>query len=285
MSPENLPAGSRGHARSIVLATALVIFLLPLAWTLAAAFGLSPDDGHRPPTWSLPPTLDHFLEVGLAAPTFWQQIATSLVVSAGAAFIAVATAFLAAYGLARSRLRHGRVIGQGFLILATLPVMAYVLPLDELLRRVHLGDTLPGVMLSEAAVTAPLATYVLLGFLRRLSPEWEEAAWLEGAGLGRVLRTVVLPLSAPTIGAVVIILFVLDWNLLLVPLVVAGVDVKTVSVGMTDFFTFERELDWPTAAAALTLSLLPLLIVVAVFHRLLDRFTLRSEASIQAPDR
>jgi hypothetical protein len=43
---------------------------------------------------------------------------------------------------------------------------------------------------------------------------------------------------------------------------------------MSDFFTFERELDWPTAAAALITSLVPLALLVAVFHRLLERFKL-----------
>jgi len=129
-------------------------------------------------------------------------------------------------------------------------------------------------VLAEAAVTAPLAVFVLHGALADLSPEWEEAAVLDGAGLFRVLGQVVFPLVAPSIAATAIVLFVIDWNMLLVPLVLTSGQVKTVPVGMSDFFTFERELDWPTAAAALIVSLAPLALLVAVFHRLLDRFRL-----------
>ena len=43
---------------------------------------------------------------------------------------------------------------------------------------------------------------------------------------------------------------------------------------MSDFFTFERELDWPTAAAALVASLLPVALLVAAFQRILRRFML-----------
>jgi ABC-type glycerol-3-phosphate transport system permease component len=85
---------------------------------------------------------------------------------------------------------------------------------------------------------------------------------------------VVFPLVAPSIAATAIVLFVIDWNMLLVPLVLTSGQVKTVPVGMSDFFTFERELDWPTAAAALIVSLAPLALLVAVFHRLLERFRL-----------
>ena len=47
---------------------------------------------------------------------------------------------------------------------------------------------------------------------------------------------------------------------------------------MSDFFTFERELEWPTAAAALMVSLVPLAVLVALFHRVLERFTLQAPA-------
>ena len=66
----------------------------------------------------------------------------------------------------------------------------------------------------------------------------------------------------------------LSWNQFLVPLVLTTSQVKTIPVAMSDFFTFERELEWPTAAAALMVSLLPLAALVAVAHRALQRFTL-----------
>jgi len=54
----------------------------------------------------------------------------------------------------------------------------------------------------------------------------------------------------------------------------APVEVKTLPVAMVDSFTLERELEWPSAAAAMIISLVPLTILVAVGQRLLDRFTL-----------
>jgi len=90
---------------------------------------------------------------------------------------------------------------------------------------------------------------------------------------------VVFPLVVPSVAATAIVLFVIDWNMLLVPLVLTSGEVKTIPVGMSDFFTFERELDWPTAAAALVVSLAPLALLVGVFHRLLERFRLDTSGS------
>jgi multiple sugar transport system permease protein len=263
-----------GAVRSLLLLVAIMVALVPIVWTLLAAIGIQPNESTRPPTWTIVPSLDHLAEVTVAEPTFWQELATSLGVSAVAALLAVAIAFPAAYGLARSPGRRRSGLIPGLLVLASLPVMAFVIPLSDLMRRLGLLDTLPGLTLAEAAVTAPLALYVFYAYLESSPTECEEAARLEGAGLSRLLGNVVLPTAAPIVAATVIVLFVVDWNQLLIPLVLTGIDVRTLPVILTDFFTLERELDWPTAAAALTIALIPVLVLVGLLNRLLDRFSL-----------
>ncbi len=277
----SLRARRRRHAviRVLLLVAAIAAFLTPLTWAALASFGLLPDNSTQPPSLEGRITLDHFSEIGVAEPTFWQELATSTAAAACAAALTILCSFLAAYGLARSRFAGWGLLTQSFLVLASLPAMAYVIPLSDLMRRAHLVDTFAGVVLTEAAVTAPLAVYVLHGALRQLSHEWEEAAVLDGAGLFRVLGEVVLPLAAPSVAATAIVMFVLDWNLLLVPLVLTSGEIKTVPVAMMDFFTFERELDWPTAAAALVVSLVPVAILVGLFHRVLERFSLDARHS------
>jgi ABC-type glycerol-3-phosphate transport system permease component len=260
--------------RGALLSLALIVFLLPLVWTALAAIGIVPNNSTRPPHWTGTPTLDNFGQVGVAEPAFWQEILTSTGSAVLAAVLATFAGFLAAYALARSGRGGAPTMVQGFLVLASLPAMAYVLPLGNLLSAAHLNDTFVGLVLAQGAVTAPLAVYVLYGAVRRLSGDLEVAARLDGAGIGAIVGRVVLPLIAPSLAATAIVLFVINWNMVLVPLIVAGVDVKTLPVAMVDFFTFERELEWPVAAAALTVSLVPVAILVGIAHRPLDRFRL-----------
>lgn len=260
--------------RAILLGLALLVFVLPLAWTALASFRVLPDNSQSPPTWT-PPLLDNYTgEIGIAEPTFVQELGTSAGLSLAATGLTLALAFLAAYALARSRFRGRRLLVQGSLILACLPVMAYIIPLSEIMRRARLEDTFLGLLLAQTAVLAPLAVYVLHGYLAQISSEMEEAAALEGATAWQVLRSVVLPLATPGLAATGLILFVLSWNQLLVPLVLTATHIKIIPVAMSDFFTFERELQWPTAAAALIVSLLPLAVLVTIAHSALERFTL-----------
>jgi ABC-type glycerol-3-phosphate transport system permease component len=268
----------RQVVRAALIAAALAVVLQPLLWTALAAVGVEPNNNTSPPSWVVRPSLDHLSEVSVVEPAFWQELATSVGVSAGASLLATALSLLAAYGIARSTSHALRRLSPGLLVLASLPVMAYVLPLSDLLRRAGLLDSLAGLTFAEAAVTAPLAVYVLSAHLAAGSRETEEAARLDGASLPALLWNIVLPTAAPVVAATAIVLFVLDWNMLLIPLVLTGIDVRTLPVILTDFFTLERQVEWPTAAAALTISLVPLVILVGLLHRLLERFSLGGDA-------
>jgi len=207
-------------------------------------------------------------------PGFPRVYATSLIVSITATLLTVGTAFLAAYSLARWRFRGTRAVVQSFLVFASLPAMAYVIPLSDFTRELHLRDTFAGVALASAAVYAPLAVYILYGYLEQVPRSLEEIAQLEGARLFQIVWKVVLPAAAPGIAATAVLVFVLDWNLFLVPTALTLNHVKTIPVALSDFYTYERELEWSNAAAALTLSLLPVAALVALAHRILEQFSL-----------
>ncbi len=264
----------RMGARILLLIVAVLVFILPLAWTVLASFNIWPDNMASSPTWTWRPSVENYAEIGVAEPGFSRTLMTSTSLSAVAALLTITVAFLAAYSLVRSHFRGKAILVQSFLILASLPIMAYVIPLKDTMRYLRLHDTFIGVALAETAAYAPLAVYVLYGYLLQVSPELEEAAHLEGATLLQMLWRVALPIALPGVAATAIIVFVLDWNLLLAPLVLTVSHVRTIPVAMSDFFTFERELEWPTAAAALVVSLLPLIAFAAIAHRVLEQFSL-----------
>ena len=101
----------RGLVRALLLGVFIAIVLLPLVWTGLAAIGIEPNNNTSPPSWVLAPSLDHLAEVSVVEPAFWQELATSVGVSAAAAILATALSFLAAYGIARTRGRTVRRLG------------------------------------------------------------------------------------------------------------------------------------------------------------------------------
>jgi multiple sugar transport system permease protein len=253
---------------------AVIMFSLPLVWSILASFGMRPQISTLPPHWSLPPTAESYSEIGVAEGGFWNDLLSSLGISTAATALSTAVAFLAAYSLSRARTRHKDRLAQLFLVLASIPVMAFVIPLDDTIRLLRLHDTFAGVILAQAAVFAPLAVYVFYGQLRQIPLDYEEAARLDGAGRLRTLARFIIPMNAAGCAATAIVLFALNWNSFLIPMVVTTHRVRTIPLALSDFFVSDRELEWPTAAAALVVSLAPLVVLVSAAHRTLQRFFL-----------
>ncbi len=260
--------------RAVLLALVVIILLAPLVWTALASLNIQPDDSSTPPTWSWQPSLENYAEIGVITPEFGQALAQSISISAVATALSVTVALLAAYSLARSFFRSVRLTISSFLILASIPFMAFAIPLAVVIRAVRLYDSFLGVTLAQSAFFAPLAVYVLFGYVHQVSLEQEEAARLDGANVWDILRHVVLPEISSGVAATAIILFVLNWNMLLIPLVLGESHIKTIPTVMSGFFILERELSWSSASAVLIISLVPLLILIVAAHRLLERFHL-----------
>jgi ABC-type glycerol-3-phosphate transport system permease component len=263
----------RRRKRGLLIGFALVVFLLPLLWTTLASVGITPRTGSYPPAWSSP-YLDGYEEVGVAERGFWSELATSALTSSASTVITIVVGLLASFSLVHSRLRRKRHLAQAFLVLASIPVMAYVIPLNGTITTLSLHDSFAGVSLAQATVFIPLAFYVLFGYLAQSLFDFEEAARLEGASALQTLIRIVVPVNAPALAATAIIVFVLNWNSFLAPMVLSTSHVRTIPIAMSDFLVVDRELDWTTAAAAIVVSLLPLLLFVAVTHRVLQRFFL-----------
>lgn len=263
--------------RKLLLLLVFVTALLPLLWTLLAAFGVRPINTHTPPTWTLPPTLDYFTTIQSEQTFIWREFATSIILSSVTTLLTISVTFLAAYGLARATFRYKQWVLQMFLILASLPVMSYVLPLSDLLRLLRLHDTFVGLTLSESAFLIPLSVYILHGYIAALPVELEDAARLDGAGLAALLWRVTLPNIAQGLIALAVIIFVLSWNQFFLPLVLTtGTQIRTLPVMIRSFFILERDFDWSQAAAVLTLSLLPVAVVVAAAQQALEHFRLQT---------
>ncbi len=264
----------RRFGRWSFLAVTAVVFVLPFVWTILASFNVEADNTLSPPLWRLPPTINAFREIQQEQTYFWQELATSILLSATTTVLTVAVAFLAAYALARSPFKYRNLIVQGLLILGSLPAVSYMLPLQDMLRSVKLHDTFFGVALAETGLYAPLVAYILYGYVRQVPAELEESTWLDGASLAQTLWRIMLPTVAPGMMATAVITYVLSWNQFYLPLVLTSLHIKAIPVMLRGFFSLEREFEWPKAAAVIVISLLPVGLFVGAAHRLLERFSL-----------
>ena len=212
----------------LILGIAYVI-LHPLFVKLSAAF-MSESDMYDMTVQWVPrkPTMDNFAEV-LELIDYGKYFLTTLAVSGSAMLVQLISCSLAAYGLARFKFR-GRGLLFGLVILTlVVPQQTYMVTTYGQYRYFDLygilapflkepislvGTPWPLLLMSFGcqATKNGLFIYILRQFFSRLPGELEEAAWVDGAGVGTIFLRVMLPNAGPALTTVGVLSFVWTWN-------------------------------------------------------------------------
>ncbi|HJB64645.1 MAG TPA: carbohydrate ABC transporter permease [Candidatus Microbacterium pullistercoris] len=233
-----------------LLTIAIVVAVTPILYLLVTSFK-SPDDILS--TRILPARLA--VENWTAAMANWPIftfLGNSMLVAIVAVAVALVIAIPANYAVARLGVGGGNTLVLIVSAYIAPPVVAIV-PLFLLVRTVGLMNSPAGLGLIEGLLLTPVAIWLLDGFFRSVPEEIDEAAQLDGCGPVRTLVSVLLPLVAPGVAAVGIIVFILVYNDFLIPLLLTqSGDAQTLPVGIALMQGGREVMFGQMAAASLT---------------------------------
>lgn len=244
----------------------LVFALGPWVWMMLTS--LRPDwELSQSPIHLIPSslTLANHIEL-LERTSFLQNLRDSLIVATGAVTLGLVLALPAAYAFSRFRFPGRHVLRIQFLVVNMFPVVLLILPLFMLLREFGLLDTYIALIMGHATFTLPFAIWLLTGYIDGLPPELDESAMVDGATRLQVLRIIILPLAAPGAVAVGLYLFIASWNEYLFALMLAGRQVRTVTVAL-QMFIGENSINWGLLTAGGTLVALPAVVLFLVAQK------------------
>ena len=266
---------SIGHRIVIWLGVALLLLwsLGPIYWNLASSVTPSADFSARPIHF-FPQhfTFDHYSRLlginvdRIGGVEVWRQfrlaLLNSVITSAAATLLCVAVSALGAYAFTRMRF-PGRDVLFG-LVVATLAVPAYavLIPLYQIMIKMHLVDTYVGVALIYVSAYLPLSLWLLRSVFEALPLALEEAAQLDGAGRLYILFKIVLPLAGPGLTAAAILTFLGAWGQYLVPLIFSPQATKPLTVLIPEFVT-KNFIDYGLITASGSIAIvIPALVVI-----------------------
>ncbi|MFD8419941.1 carbohydrate ABC transporter permease [Streptomyces sp. NPDC059466] len=262
---------TRGAARAgqyLALLGYLVFLGFPFLWLISTAFKPARELAGLHPTW-IPrhPTLDNFRQAFDEQPLLHAAL-NSLLAALGAAVIAVLVATPMAYVMARRRTALARAATGWVVVSQAFPFVLVIIPLFLILKNLHLIDSRAGLIMVYVVWALPFALWMLVGHVRAVPTELEEAAAVDGAGRVRTLVSVTAPLLAPGIVATALFAFVSAWNEFFFALVLLKTPQKqTLPVVLTHFIGAEGVADLGPLAAASFLATLPSLVVFAVIQK------------------
>jgi N-acetylglucosamine transport system permease protein len=179
---------------------------------------------------------------------------------------------MAAYVLARYTFFGNRFLYYLFVSGLAFPTFMALGPLYYILRNMGLLNSYVGLILVYIAYSLPFTVFFLAAFFKTLPHEIDEAATMDGASHTRKFFQIMMPMAKSGLVSITIFNIVGQWNQYLLPLVIMqGQDAEqkwVLTQGIANISTQAGyHAEWSTLFAALTLSIIPMIIVYAIFQR------------------
>lgn len=275
----------------IVLIILALIALGPIIVMFITSFKTQVDIMSSESMWIFQPTFDNYTHVFQAK--FDLYLRNSIIVALASTALSLLVSGMAAYALARLDFPGRTPIAYFTLIIRMVPPAVLAIPIfilwlnwelflfdiidatpalyemqnpDPYLFAEGLVDGRIGLILFYTALNLPFAIWLLIGFLRQIPVEMEEAAIVDGATQWQVFTRIIFPLMRPGLAVAAIFTFRISWNEFLLALVLTDRNTRTLPVGITLFLT-EQGVQWGRIMAMGTLIVIPPLLLTFIAAR------------------
>jgi len=247
----------------------LIYFLAPFLWILTTSLKGNEDYFTFPPVWiPTEPSLVHYYGL-FTRGNGWLYFKNSLIISTLSMFAALFFSVPTAYSVARFRFGGG-LFSNFLLLLRTMPAIALVIPIYVLYRQLGLMNQYFGLILLYTVFYIPFAVWLMIGFLRDVPREIEEAALIDGCSHLQALLRVVLPVVLPGLAVVALFAFITTWNEFLFAVILTNAQTKTMMVLVASYTTGSpTDTFFGEASASVVLGIIPAFLVAFALQRYL----------------
>ena len=263
-----------------VLCMLAISIVVPVAWVFMASIKENREFYGNP--WTLPEGIywQNFVDAWNKA-AMGEYMINSVIVTALSIILLLVIALPAAYGLSRFNFKGKKFLNTAFMAGLFIIVNYIVVPIFLMLRD---GDNFikklggEGFLLNNlfvlsvvyAATALPFTIYLLSGYFVTLPHDYEEAAYIDGAGFFTTMIQIIFPMAKPSIITVVLFNFLSFWNeyIISMTLMSSAKGPKTLPVGLLNLMQAQQSAaEYGMMYAGLVLVMLPTLILYMLVQK------------------
>lgn len=191
----------------------------------------------------------------------------SIFISAVTAFAVIFFAGMAAYALSRYRFKGSDFLYSMVVAGMMFPVFATIIPVFTMesswgiVNTDNWWITMLSVILPQVAGNLSFAIVVLVGYIKGLPIELEEAAYIEGCSAYQIYFKIVLPLTKPSFATVAIFSFLWSYNDLFTQMFFLRRPEMRAITRLLNELTSQEGTNYGLMAATVTLVVMPVIIV------------------------
>ncbi len=248
-----------------------VVIVYPIVWTVLTSF--KDNVGIFSDPWALPDVF-RFENYANAWKTahISAYFLNSLIVVGGTTVLLLLLSSTTAYALAKLRFRGGGLLETIYVACTGIPMVLILVPLFFLCDKLHMTNSLLGLILVYPVLYLPFAIFMLAGFFKGVPDSIIEASRLDGASEFGIFFRIALPLVRSGLLIVAIVNVMNYWNEYTFALTFLSDETKfTLSIGIKYLSsTMKYRTDFGALFAGLVISMIPVLLLYAVFNRQLQ---------------
>ena len=257
----------------LVLGILAVLILVPVLWVMVASVKETTE--HYGSPWALPTHIhwQNFADAWTKA-NMGGYMLHSVIITAMSLAILLVVALPASYCLARFKFVGNKLLNTCFMAGLFINVNYIVVPIYLMLSdadkwcKTTLGQAFllnnhVVVAIVYAATALPFTIYLLSSYFATLPHDFEEAAYIDGAGYWRTMLEIIFPMAKPSIITVVLFNFLSFWNeYIIVKTLVVNKDLWTLPAGLLNLMQAQQSAaEYGPMYAGLVLVMLPVLIL------------------------
>jgi multiple sugar transport system permease protein len=202
----------------------------------------------------------------LSGDDFIRYLGNTLLVTCALTAGQVTFGVLSAYAFARLEFPGRDALFSVYLATLMVPNVVTLVPLYTMMREFHLTDTYWAIFLPYT-LGVPYTIFLMRQYFRSLPSDVFAAARVDGCSEWTILVRILIPMAKPIIVTATLIAFVFGWNNFLWPLIVTSSNSRQVLTVATAGLQSSFNDQWNLVLAASLVSLVPLLVIFAVFQK------------------
>ena len=221
------------------------------------------------------PNADSFSTVGyqtvMKQGDFFLYFQNSMIVTVASLFFILLFGAMAAYALSEYRFKGNMLMGLYLALGIMIPIRIGTVAILEMMVQTGLVNSLWALILVYTAQGLPLAVFILSEFMQQVSDDLKNAGRIDGLSEYTIFFRLVLPLVRPAMATVAVFNMIPIWNDLWFPLILAPAEeTKTLTLG-SQVFIGQFVTDWNAVLSALSMAILPALVLYLIFSKQLIR--------------
>ena len=202
---------------------------------------------------------------------FFLYFQNSMIVTVASLFFILLFGAMAAFALSEYRFKGNTLMGLYLALGIMIPIRIGTVAILEMMVATGLVNSLWALILVYTAQGLPLAVFILSEFMRQVSDDLKNAARVDGLSEYTIFARIVVPLVRPAMATVAVFNMIPIWNDLWFPLILAPAEeTKTLTLG-SQVFIGQFVTDWNAVLSALSMAILPVLVLYVIFSRQLIR--------------